>query len=119
MSNIKLEAPPPSNLVQNIGTLKRDPGIFSGWRETTVCITKDYFLHIYPETQKDNTDFDWSRPHITINIHQIKLIENKVEDMKMVIHQHKPTFKPVKPNKKEIKADNLNMKLIESTGAFT
>ena len=48
LQNIKLESPPPSNLVSKIGTLKRAPGFFSSWTEGTVCITKDFFMHVYP-----------------------------------------------------------------------
>ena len=113
LQNIKLESPPPSNLVSRIGTLKRDPGMFSAWSETTICITKDFFMHVYPiknpggETgggkKGKKVDFDWSLPHYTINLHQLKSVEMKKEDLKLVIQQHKSNFKPTKPNKKEIK----------------
>ena len=43
----------------------------------------------------------------------------KKEDLKLIIHQHKSNFKPQKPGKKEMKSSEVNLKLLETSGAFT
>ena len=43
-----MQAAPASNLVTRVGVLKRDPGMFSHWTESTVVVTKDKFMHVYP-----------------------------------------------------------------------
>lgn len=48
-----LESAPNTTLVKKSGVLKRDPGMFAYWTESTVLLTRDNFLHVYP--WKDNT----------------------------------------------------------------
>ena len=48
LRSVKLQAAPASNLVTRVGVLKRDPGMFSHWTESTVVVTKDRFMHVYP-----------------------------------------------------------------------
>jgi hypothetical protein len=46
--SVKLEKSPQSNLIRKAGTLLRDPGVFSSWTTSSVILSKDNFLHIYP-----------------------------------------------------------------------
>lgn len=48
LRTVRLQAAPASNLVSRVGVLKRDPGMFSTWTDSTVVVTKDKFMHIYP-----------------------------------------------------------------------
>ena len=48
LRSVKLQAAPGSNLVQRVGVLKRDPGMFSQWVECSVVVTKDKYVHVYP-----------------------------------------------------------------------
>ena len=48
LRTVRLEPAPQSNLVIRVGVLKRDPGMLRQWTESTVVVTKDNFLHVYP-----------------------------------------------------------------------
>jgi hypothetical protein len=46
--SVRLEKSPQSNLIRKAGTLLRDPGVFSSWTTSSVILSKDNFLHVYP-----------------------------------------------------------------------
>lgn len=48
LREVRLQTPPASNLVTRVGVMKRDPGMFSSWTDSTIVITKDNFMHVYP-----------------------------------------------------------------------
>lgn len=95
--------------------------MFSAWTDASIAITKDYFMHIYPwkdnrmeesiknsgkagaakaDKNKKGIAFDWSKPSYTINLNNIKSVEMKKEDLKLIITQSKSKFVPTKPDKK-------------------
>jgi hypothetical protein len=48
LKSVRLDPAPISKLIQRVGLLQRDPGLFKGWKDSTVVLTKDLFVHIYP-----------------------------------------------------------------------
>ena len=48
LRSVRLQPAPHSNLVVRVGVLKRDPGMLRQWTESTVIVTKDNFMHVYP-----------------------------------------------------------------------
>ena len=74
----------------------RDPGVFSSWTTSSVILSKDNFLHVYPwkDTSMDDTSdpqktaavtailFDWSSPVFSININCLETIELPAKNKK-------------------------------------